>query len=246
MNWLLVVIAIILITLTYQGYKKGLIRMILSLGVIVCSIVITGILGPAISKGLCESEIVLPYVSEKVNEGFKIEQNLNEFTEQTVGKLKNNKKKPISNKEQTRFVEELELPNILTDAVIENTATIIESTGKVTAYKFSRIISESIAKLIIRGITYIVVFVITRTLLQIFVRIFRIVEMLPGIEDVSELAGGFVGACSSLFIIWVGFMLLLAFSSTSFGIECYKCINESSVLSFLYNNNLLLKWILNV
>ena len=245
MNWLLLVVLIIIGGLTYRGYKKGLIQMVLSFGVIICSVIITGILGPAISKGLCESEIVLKYVAEKVNEGFEIEENLNEFTEQAVDKLKNDKKNQINNTEQTKFIEGLNLPNVLTDAVMESTADAIETTGKVTAYKFAIVISECIAKIIIRGITYIVVFILARVVLQIFVQVFRIIEKIPGIEDASELAGGCVGACSGLFIIWVSFLVLLAFSSTNFGMECYRCINESSILSFLYNNNLLLKWVLH-
>ena len=73
MNWLLLVVLAIIAGLTYRGYRKGFIGMVLSVAVILLSVVITGVLAPVISKSLCASEIVLNYVSDGVNEGFGIE-----------------------------------------------------------------------------------------------------------------------------------------------------------------------------
>lgn len=248
MNWLLILVLILIAGLAYRGYKKGLIHMILSVAVILLSVIITGILGPVISKSLCESEIVLNYVSEGVNEGLGIEENMNKMTKQAAGKLRGNKATNATNigeQEQKKIISKLELPDILTESIADSTANMIESAGQITAQRFSKYICDSLARIIIRTLAYIVVFLVARIILRILVTVFNVIDHIPGVEDINELAGCVIGAVTGVLVVWFGFMFLLAFSSTGFGQECYSCINKSSVLSFLYNNNLLLKWILH-
>ncbi len=244
MNWLLLVVVIIILALTYNGYKKGLVSMMLSIGTLILSIMITGFLGPIFSDSLCGSQIIMDYVSEQVNENLGIEQTMNAAIDAATGKnIKDNI--AISSKMQENIVEQLGLPNLISSSVLDGTADIVNTAGKVTIKKFSNYLCTEIARLIIRGITYIVLFVIIRIMLKLAVKVFGIVDKIPVVEDVSQLAGGIAGAITGLMIVWVGFLFLLAFSGTSFGVSCYQCINDSPILSFLYNNNLLLKWILS-
>lgn len=243
MNWLLLVVAIVILGLAYRGYKKGLVSMVLSVGTLILSIMITGFLGPIFSDSLCDSQIIMDYVSEQVNTNLGIEQTMNDAIDAATGK---NKKEDttISSKLQENIVKQLGLPNLVSSSVLDGTADIVNAAGKVTVKRFSTYLCREIAKLIIRGITYIVLFVIIRIVLKIMVKVFGIVDKIPVVEDVSQLAGGIAGAITGFVVVWIGFLFLLAFSGTSFGITCYQCINDSPILSFLYNNNLLLKWIL--
>lgn len=243
MNWLLFVVVIVILGLAYRGYKKGLVSMILSVGTLILSIMITGFLGPIFSDSLCDSQIIMDYVSEQVNANLGIEQTMNDAIDMATGK---NKKEDVtvSSKLQENVVEQLGLPNLVSSSVLDGTAEIVNAAGKVTAKRFSEYLCREIATLIVRGITYIVLFILVRIILKIIVKVFRIVDKIPVVEDVSEIAGGIAGALTGIVVVWIGFLFLLAFSGTSFGVACYQCINESSVLSFIYNNNLLLKWIL--
>lgn len=243
MNWLLFAVIVIILGLTYRGYKKGLISMVLSVVILILGVMITGFLGPIFSNSLCQSQIIMDYVSEQVNINLKIEQTMDEAIDVATGK---NQKEDItiSSKLQQNIVEHLGLPSLVSSSVLDGTAQIINEAGKVTAKNFSEYLCRKLAGLIIRGMTYIVIFIVVRIILKIVVKVFRIVDKIPLVEDVSELAGGIVGAITGFVIVWIGFLFLLALSGTSFGVACYQCINESPILSFLYNNNLLLKWIL--
>lgn len=246
MNWLLLIVIVVIAGLAYRGYRKGFIRMVLSVAVILLSVVITGILAPVISKSLCESEIVLNYVSEGVNEGLGIEESMNQLTRQAAGNIRSGQKSvELGESEQKNIIEKLALPRILTDSIANSTADMIENTGRATAQHISKYVCDSLARIIIRTLTYIVVFFIARIILRILVTVFKVVDNIPGMEDVSELVGGAIGAVTGLLVVWIGFLLLVTFSSTSFGQECYQCINDSMVLRFLYNNNLILQWILH-
>lgn len=248
MNWLLILVVAVVAGLAYRGYKKGLIQMVLSVVVIILSVVVTGIFAPVISKSLCESKVVLNYVSDGVNEGLGIEKNLKKMTQQAAGSIrgkKNNNTKKLNEKERKSVIANLDLPDLLTDSIMDSTADMIESTGQVTANRFSNYICDSLAIIIIRTLTYVATFLVARIILHILFTLFKVVDRIPGVEAFNELAGCAVGVVTGLLVVWIGFMLLVAFSSTSFGQECYRCINESPVLAFLYNNNLLLKWILS-
>lgn len=217
--------------------------MVLSVGTLILSIMITGFLGPIFSDSLCGSRIIMDYVSEQVNTSLGIEQTMNDAIDVATGK-KEKEDMTVSSKLQKSIVEQLGLPNLVSSSVLDGTADIVNAAGKVTAKRFSDYLCREIARLIIRGITYIVLFVMIRIVLKIMVRVFGIVDKIPVVEDVSQLAGGIAGAFTGFVVVWIGFLFLLAFSGTSFGVSCYQCINESPILSFLYNNNLLLKWIL--
>lgn len=245
MNWLLLVVIITVVGLAYRGYKKGFIRMVLSVAVILLSVVITGILAPVISKSLCESEIILTYVSDGVNEGLGIQENINKLTKQAAGNIRGGQSVKLGETERKNIIENLELPDILTDTIANNTADRIENAGQITGKRFSKYICDSLARIIIRTLTYIVVFFVARIILRIFVTVFKVVDCIPGMEEVSELVGGAIGTVTGLLVVWIGFIIMVAFSSTEFGQECYRCINDSAILSFLYNNNLILQWILH-
>lgn len=246
MNWLLILVIIVIGGLAYRGYKKGLIRMVLSLATIILSVIITGVLGPVVSKSLCDSEVVLNYVSDGVNQGLGIEKSMSDMSEQMAAGIRGEDNTiKIGEKDRKSFISGLDLPDLLSDSLLDGTADLIQETGQVTAHTFSDYVCDMLAKIIIRTLTYVIIFFIARIILKILVTAFNVVDKIPIVEDASELVGCFIGAGTGLIVVWVGFMILVAFSSTDFGIQCYRCINESPVLAFLYNNNLLLKWILS-
>ena len=241
MNWLLIVVLLLIVFRVYRGYKKGAIHMILSFSALIISVLLTGFLGPVVSRQLCESEIVLGYVSDAVNESLGIEDAMLETKNQIARAVTGQK---IDQSQQQEAINKIGLPSSINDTIMSGLHDTISNTGTITAHKFAVSISDELAKIIIRGITYVVIFLIAKIGLRIIIMLFGIIDKLPRVEDASQLAGAGIGAISGFIMVWVGFLFLLALSSTNFGIECYRCINESTFLTFLYNNNLLLKWIL--
>ena len=247
MNWLLIVVAAVIAGFGIRGYQKGIIKMTISIISMVLGIVIAFTLSPMISDSLCNSDIVRNYVSQWVNEGLGIEEKCLEMTDNMVNSIKGTDKKEsekISVTQKKEVIENLKLPEKIKNSISENIAEEVGTKGKITAVNFAGVISEYIARLIIKTVTYIVIFIIFKVLLHFVMIVFNLVDKLPIIGEMNELAGGAVGVVSGLFIVWLGFFALLLFSTTSFGISCYECINDSEILTFLYNNNLLVHWVL--
>lgn len=221
--------------------------MIVSLFSIIFSIIAAFVLAPMISENLCNSKIVLNNVSDWVNEGLGIEKNCVDITDNMVSSIKGTNKKgktDMSAAQKKEMIEKLTLPDKIKNAMLENTADIVGSKGKVTAIHFAKAISDYLAKIIIRTITYIILFIVFKVIFRVITIIFRLVDKLPIIGDINALAGGIAGAVSGLLIVWISFFCLLLFSTTTLGVLCYQYINDSDILTFLYNNNLLVHWVL--
>lgn len=247
MNWLLILTLVIIIGFAIRGYNKGIIKMTLSLFSLIFSIIAAFVLAPMISENLCNNKVVVNHVSDWVNEGLGIEKSCMDITDNMVSSIKGTNKKGKANMsaaQKKEMIEKLTLPDKIKASILENTVEIVGSKGKVTAIHFAKGISDYIAKIIIKTITYIMIFILFKVLFRVITIIFKLVDKLPIIGGINDLAGGVAGAVSGLLIVWLVFLGLLLFSTTTLGIVCYQYINDSEILTFLYNNNLLVHWVL--
>ena len=115
MNWLLIVVLLLIVFRVYRGYKKGAIHMILSFSALIISVLLTGFLGPVVSRQLCESEIVLGYVSDAVNESLGIEDAMLETTNQIAGAVTGQK---IDQSQQQEAINKIGLPSSINDTIM--------------------------------------------------------------------------------------------------------------------------------
>lgn len=246
MNWLLIVVLAIIVGFTMHGYRKGIIRMVISLVSMILSILIAFVAAPVISDGLCNNEAVMSYVSEGINEGLHIEEKCQEITGDVAAGIKETGKKStnLNNAQKETVIQELTLPEKIKNTMLDNTAQIINTNGKATAVKFSKSVSEYIARIVIRSMTYILLFMIFKAILRIVTKALRVVEKIPVVKSMDGAVGGVVGLASGLLIVWVVFLFLFLLSGTPVGTASYQCINDSSILTFLYDNNILLQWVL--
>ena len=69
---------------------------------------------------------------------------------------------------------------------------------------------------------------------------------LPILSGVNKLAGAALGGAEGLIFLWLAFLLITAFSTTEWGMNLNRMIESSSWLSFLYDNNLLAKFVMSL
>lgn len=243
MNWLLVGVIGLIGGFTLWGYKKGVSHMIFTVGTLIIATLLTGFLGPIFASSFCESEIIVTKVSTTVNETLQVQEKMNAIVDgATGGRIE--KKTKLTEKQQGDTIVSMGLPGAISDKLIDGVREQANIKGKITAAKFSKYICDTIAKMIIQECVYIVLFILIKGLLRILIRLFALVDKVSVVEDVDEIIGGAMGLFCGFGAVWIGFLFLLAFSGTQFGVNCYKCINDSNILSWIYNNNLLLQWVL--
>jgi hypothetical protein len=203
--------------------KVGFIRTVFSLVSMILAVVLTLWISPLMEDFLKSNE--------KFTNGLtaKIEKMLPFATEKVV------------EKEQDSLIDEMKLPKSLKQSLKENNT--LERQKELAANSFQEYISRYLAEIIINALSFILTFIIISILLWVVCLGLNIISKLPLIHSVNKTAGLLAGCVQGLIEVWLFFILLTVFGSTSFGQKVLEMIGESELLSIIYNNNILLRFI---
>ncbi len=225
-NWLLILVIVLFAVLVIWGHYQGFFKMIVGLAAIAIAIAGTVLIGAPIAKKLCESDLRVK-VEEKI-EGFVTEY-ITEDLESLVGSA------------QDEAIDELPLPEILREILKRNNAgDVYKELGVKT---FSEYLCRFLSRLVIYAAVCAVVFLVLLIATYVACFLLDIVAKLPILNGMNSLAGAAVGFVQALIYVWVFFLVVTACAGYDWGAECLKMIQDNTFLSFLYENNLLLKYI---
>lgn len=226
MNILTGIVIIIIAICAYGGMRAGLIKTVFSIFSMIITLILTLWLSPMISKTLQSNDKIVDYFGSKVESVMQTE------------KVGNN----IS--DQMSFIDKLPLPEKIKVSIIDNNNS--ETYVALAVNDFSSYVNRSLACIIINAITFVAAYIAILIALRVLCALLDIISKLPIINQINKLSGLFVGALQGVIIVWLLFVLLTAFSGNEIGKKAFVMINESEFLSFIYNNNLILKFITNI
>lgn len=225
MNWLLIITLAIIVICAFIGLKRGLITTLFSTCSLLAAIVLSVIFSPVLSGYLQSNDKVMGYFTEKVADVLQLEELVQQTTDNETllegVNLPDNVKQQIS--------EKLNIQDSLNSAAADATATI----------------STYVANMIIYALSYVVVFIVAWLAIFIVGKLLNLLAKLPGLMQVNKLAGFAVGAAQGILIIWILCIIITIMSGTQAGQTAYAYINDSSLLSFIYNNNLLMNFLIS-
>ena len=226
MNIALIITIAILALCAFASYKKGFVQAVFSTCSLIAALILTIWLNPIVSKNLQSNDEIMNFFKEKI----QTVMNLAELEEEH---------KTASNAE---FVEALNLPDIFVEMLDKGMGDYMEDSA-VSIAELSDRIAGSIAGVIITAISFLVLFIVLDIVIHFVGKLLDWMTELPLLKQVNEIFGLLLGLVEGLLIIWVLCILLTSFAGTEFGQTVLKQINESSFLSLIYNNNLLLHFI---
>lgn len=219
MNWLLIVVSAILIVNALIGYKMGFIKSIFSLISFVLALILTIWISPTVNKSLAENEKFHQMISEKTELMLSIDD------------------KEAEASDQEELINDLPLPNSIKDTLIEN-----KEKGENNLKEY---IVDYVTGVIINAISFVLTFLVVFILLWVISFALNIISKLPLIHQMNKLAGLFMGAIQGFIIVWLLFILLTVFGGTQIGQDAFQMIQDSRILDYIYNNNLLLRIVTN-
>lgn len=242
MNWVLITVLAILAICGYAGWRKGIIKMIVSVAAMIVTIIATVFAAPLLGKIIKNStkiydnlynsvEIMVSEALEKAEGGTKIYIDGDESEIQTyLSEVAKILKLPESI--AVRVGEDVDYDYIEEFQERENTTvnTLVLS-----------IISQRLAQIIFNAIIHIIVFIALFMVIRIVMSVTGIIECLPVIHEANKLLGLAVGLIEGLLIVWVFFALITAMGSAEWAVNALADINSSKLLSLIYDNNLILK-----
>jgi uncharacterized membrane protein required for colicin V production len=226
MNWLTFIVIIMFVFFFWLGIKKGLIKMIYSVGILAAGLILAAVLNPLVSSFLHHNNSIYQFVYEAVEDNIKLE-----------GKIK-------TLNQENDVINELPLPELIRQKLKENNnAEVYEAMAVKT---FQGYLYKYITNMILNGISYVGVYLLVTILLYLLAETLHLISRLPVLKELNQLAGGAVGLLEGLLVFWIFCTVTAIFSNTEWAHTIYKMINESAVLSTMYNGNVILKTIIGL
>ena len=213
---------LILASFALSGLQKGLIKKVFSLVSIVVALACAVLFSPTLADLLKSTNIVHDFLTENV------ETILETFVpeEQSI----------------TDYMENLPIPDVVKNLLQEEgdiAGLVSAQTSAINEY-----VCERIVNMTINCISFAVTFLVTSVALACLCQILDLVSKLPVLDQVNRIAGMAVGLVEGVLVVWIFFVVLTVFAGTEFGQTALQMVNENAFLSFLYNNNLLVRFII--
>lgn len=226
-NYLLIAVLGVLIIGIIRGYKKGFLRIAVSMVSLVLVILIATRISPFVSDFVINRTTAYEDVRHKIVEMYAEKNNVldNSVTEN-----------------QMRTIESYELPELLAMSLITNNTS--DMYNILAASLFEEYISGYLAKIVIRAGSFVGMFVIFAIIMFTILATIKILEKIPVLRTLNRLMGVVVSLSMSLVLVWVFFIASMIFFTDSVGAWTFAQIRNSSLLTFIFNNNLLLQFIL--
>lgn len=224
-TWLGIAAAIFFICSCFAGFRRGFVREAVSMLFVVLSVVIVWFINPYVNDFIRENTPVY----ETIQGGCR------SFVEEQVpqGTM-------LDREKQTNIIDDLHLPALLTDGIKENNTAEVYRYLSVTS--FVDYVSGYLAQVAVNGISFLVSFVLATLLIRMVSYALNIIASLPVIRGVNKAAGALLGGAKCVVFIWIAFLVLTVLCNTSFGEKGLELVQQDTILSFLYNQNVL-AWI---
>ena len=245
---LLAGVILILAIFALIGWRKGVIRLVLSLVSMIITIMAAVVIAPLattaikngtnIDENIAQSIYTLLSENKEVDKYFENEQVLPDGID-------------ISQAEShiqavTDMVAEvgdkINLPESLTEAVKampdSELMSVIREYGDTSVKEISiRIIAIRLSDIVLTAIIYIVIMVVVSIALRIVVSATGLIRRLPVIKQADKLGGVIVGLVEGLVAVWIFFTIVTAISGTQTASNILVQIHGNTFLEMLYNCN---------
>ena len=140
---------------------------------------------------------------------------------------------------QIAAIEGADLPDVFKNLLLENNNSEVYQKLGVTT--FAEYVSKYFAKLVIEIIAFLITFLFATIVIRAVVFALDFVTALPVLGILNRLAGVLVGSTSSFIIVGILFIVITLLYTTTIGKQAMGMIREDQILSFLYDNNIIMK-----
>ena len=231
MNILLLVVGIIFLLSVLIGYKRGLLKIVVSLVSTLLCIVLVMFISPSVSKWIQESTPLRETIQNKCAEWIVPDGESAENLFQM----------DLSRENEITLIESADMPEVLQNMLLENNNS--EAYAALGAETFGEYIGAYVAKVIADVVAFLVTFIAVFIIIRVVLGMLKIVDKIPLVGGTNRLLGGAIGAGMGIFIIWILFIVITLLYNTPLGVACLEDIAESEILTKLYDSNILMNYI---
>ena len=224
MNVMLFIVLGILVVFVIIGVVKGFVKMLFATLALVVTIILSILATDKMANFLKEHTVVYDKIYEKMLD----------FTEDKIDAKFNDFKTA-----QGGAIEKLPIPSVLKAQLSDNNNE--ETYAKLGVVSFSDYIAAYLSNIILKALAFLILFVVIAVVLRVLLAILDALTKLPVLRQANKFLGFIFGLIQGLIIVWIVFVFITFISTSGLGQTALGQISDSEFLSFLYNNNYLIK-----
>ena len=238
MNWLLIFALAIIGVFAFIGWRVGFVKSVFSLVSTIAVIIITILVSPIVTNMLKSNEKISGSIQNKLEQVIDLSgvaENLS----------------PEEEKDPLAFIDGLQLPSSIKNTIKDSLTATMEEKKEAAAdfvgdklNSLEKYICELLTNIILNALGFFITFILAAVGVAVLCFVLDLLSKLPVLRQINTIAGVGVGALEGLIILWIVFIIITMLGSTGFGQSCLTLIGESKILSFLYDSNILSKFLL--
>ena len=228
-TWLGIAVLAIIAAACIMGFRKGFVKEIVSVFFMLISFLLVWAVNPYVNTFVKEYTPVYDTIQDKC---------------QTMVSEQIGNKKTLDKEEQNQVMENMELPDLLKNALVENNTA--ETYRYLAVSTFTEYISDSLAVMAVNGISFLISFVLSAAVIKLLGFILNVLTKLPVINGINKIAGAAVGGIKCIIFIWIAFLVLTLLCNTTLGQQGMALIQQDAFLNFLYSQNVFVKVFMSV
>ena len=228
-TWLGIAVLALIAAACIMGFRKGFVKEIVSVFFMLISFLLVWAVNPYVNTFVKEYTPVYDTIQDKC---------------QTLVSEQIGNKKTLDKEEQNQVMENMELPGLLKNALVENNTA--ETYRYLAVSTFTEYISDSLAVMAVNGISFLISFVLSAAVIKLLGFILNVLTKLPVINGINKIAGAAVGGIKCIIFIWIAFLVLTLLCNTTLGQQGMALIQQDAFLNFLYSQNVFVKVFMSV
>ncbi len=228
MNWLSIAVVVFLILMAAFGAKRGLVRMIMSFAAALLALGIVALIDQPLEQAIREHTLLEETIENTVRS--YVEESIQSAAGSTAVRVQ-------------KTIDNLMLPETLKASLREgNTPENYMNMGVKDASDY---VVKWLSSLVFSVIVYICAFILVRIGLWLATLVLDSLVRLPVLRQLNMLAGGAIGILLAVLLLWIGGLAATAAAATGWGSEVCARIAESTFLTWLNDQNILIRGVLN-
>ena len=228
-TWLGIAVLALIAAACIMGFRKGFVKEIVSVFFMLISFLLVWAVNPYVNTFVKEYTPVYDTIQDKC---------------QTLVSEQIGNKKTLDKEEQNQVMENMELPDLLKNALVENNTA--ETYRYLAVSTFTEYISDSLAVMAVNGSSFLISFVLSAAVIKLLGFILNVLTKLPVINGINKIAGAAVGGIKCIIFIWIAFLVLTLLCNTTLGQQGMALIQQDAFLNFLYSQNVFVKVFMSV
>lgn len=232
MSVIVSVTIIILLVYSIIGYKKGLVKTVLSFGSILVALFIANMAYGQVSKIIRDATRIDDSIRENISESIseKLDSHVN------------------SSQEQKDAIERLTLPADIKKMLSDNNNNDVydEMGFPFLPEYFPDYVGYLLSCVVVNGIAFLVTFFVVLIFCKVLLQLWNLATDFPLVGWVDSLGGLALGLLKGLILVWLVYFFVTMCSTTAWGMTACQEIQDNLFTKLIYDNNLLTNALYNL